>query len=82
MTVVSAFVETGTSPSDRHCGSCGRAFAIRTPLRQSDLDDLDDLARVNGWHTGTEATWCPGCRCARMSLSDVRARPGRTDQPA
>ncbi|KSU59610.1 MULTISPECIES: hypothetical protein [unclassified Gordonia (in: high G+C Gram-positive bacteria)] len=79
MTVVSAFVETGTSPSDRHCGSCGRAFAIRTPLRQS---DLDDLARVNGWHISTEATWCPGCRCARMSLSDVRARPGRTDQPA
>lgn len=75
MTVVSAFVETGTSPSDRHCGSCGRAFAIRQ-------SDLDDLARVNGWHISTEATWCPGCRCARMSLSDVRARPGRTDQPA
>ncbi|MET4164783.1 MULTISPECIES: hypothetical protein [Gordonia] len=66
MTVVSALVETEGSPFDRNCDSCGRSFTVRIRLRRS---DLDDLARVNGWHIGTDTTWCPGCRCARMSLS-------------
>jgi hypothetical protein len=67
MTLVSATrVEAEGSPFDRLCASCGRSFTVGAHLGRH---ALDELARVNGWHIGPDATLCPGCRGARLSLS-------------